>query len=77
VVAASALAGLVEPAALAWAQAALEAPAVPVELAVLVQLAVPAVRVESVELVQLAVPAALAALPDLVLTAELPMSTEM
>jgi hypothetical protein len=59
VVAASALAGLVEPAALAWAQAALDAPAVPVELAVL---AVPAVRV---------------ALVEIVLTAELPMSTGM
>jgi hypothetical protein len=71
VVAASALAGLVEPAALAWAQAALDAPAVPVELVAPV---VPAVRVE---LLELAVPAALAALLDLVLTAELPMSTGM
>jgi hypothetical protein len=62
VVAASALAGLVEPAALAWAQAELDAPAVPVELAVP---AVPAVL------------AVLAVLVMLDPVPELPMSTGM
>jgi hypothetical protein len=63
---AAVLAALVEPAALAWAQAALVELAVQAALAELVVLAVLA------ELVVLAVPAALAE-P----TPELPMSTEM